>query len=390
MGELNHFDVIVVGVGSMGAPTCYYLAAAGAKVLGIEQFDIPHDFGSHGGQTRIIRKAYFEHPDYVPLLQMAYDNWEALERITQEQVFFKTGLLYAGSGGHPVMKGVRFASAAYSIPLEAYASSESNHPLSLPEGHEYIFEPDAGFLLPEKAIRLYTKIARTAGAYILSNTPVLNWKDLGDIFEVHTASGIFYAEKLIFTSGAWTSKLLPSLPVPLQVTRQVLAWVVPSDPAQVTFGRFPCWMVADADFPGCFYGFPVLPQPDFDGLEGFKIAWHQPGIACDPDKVDRLVSVQDEAILVIFLKKYFPGLYARTAHVKTCLYTNSPDEDFIIDFLPGYRKRVVVAAGFSGHGFKFASAIGEMLAEMAMKQTAFAHAGFLSLSRFVSAGQIPS
>ncbi len=384
MSELNHFDVIVVGVGSMGAPACYYLAAAGARVLGIEQFDIPHELGSHGGQSRIIRKAYFEHPDYVPLLQRAYQNWQHLEALTGEQVYYPVGLLYAGPEDHPILRGVRHASALYGIRLdEALPSitSQGYAAVSLPASYDAIFEPDAGFLLPEKAISLYSHHARLHGAVIATHTGVVSWKDFGTGFEVKTTAGTFYAGKLVITSGAWTKMVVPKLKVPLTVTRQVLAWVQPASPESVSLGAMPCWMIADDELPGCLYGFPVLPG-HLQGPQGFKLAWHFPGRVCTADAVDRTVTAEDESLLTAFLHKFFPGLYAATLATKTCLYTNSPDEHFIIDYLPQHENRVVVAAGFSGHGFKFASVIGEMLADMVLQGRTHLPVDFLSLKRF--------
>jgi sarcosine oxidase len=223
----------------MGASACYYLAANGASVLGIEQFDLPHEYGSHAGQSRIVRKAYFEHPDYVPLLQRAYHNWEHLESVTNEQVFYKTGLLYAGPKDHPILRGVQSSSEAYGIPIDVdflTGQSSSYAAIKLPQRYDCIFEPDAGFVTPEKAIRLYAGQAKASGATILTNTKVLAWKEEDNAFEVQTTAGNFLGRKLVFSSGAWTSALLPTLPVPVHVTRQVLAWVKPTVPDAVELG----------------------------------------------------------------------------------------------------------------------------------------------------------
>jgi sarcosine oxidase len=381
----NFFDVIVIGVGSMGASACYYLAAGGAKVLGIEQFKMPHDQGSHAGQSRIIRQAYFEHPDYVPLLQKAYENWEHLEQISGDEVFIRTGLLYAGPAGHSLMQGVRLSADTYGIPLDVLNKAEckaSFQAMEVPETYECLFERNAGFVTPERSIRLYAAKAQESGAVILTETRVNQWRENGNTFEVNTSAGIFRAKKLVITAGAWASKVMPALKVPLHVTKQVLAWVQPRKVEVVSLGNFPCWMVVDDAFPGVFYGFPMLHTARFEGPAGFKLAWHYPGTPCNPDEDDRSAPEADELHLRSFLDKYFPGLYGSTNQIKTCLYTNSPDEHFIIDYLPEYEGRVAVAAGFSGHGFKFASVIGEILSDMILNGGTALPVGFLGLERF--------
>jgi sarcosine oxidase len=381
----DFFDVIVIGVGSMGAAACYYLATGGAKVLGIEQFDLPHNMGSHAGQSRIIRQAYFEHPDYVPLLQRAYENWKHLEDITGEEVFIKTGLLYAGLPNHALMVGIHAAADTYSIPVNDVPVAKRGsafNALDIPSSYECLFEPDAGFITPEKSIRLYASLAKNNGAILKTGTKVIGWREVEGVFEVKTSSGDFRAAKLVITAGAWASKVIPMLKVPLNVTKQVLAWIQPRHQEAVSLGSFPCWMVVDEELPGVFYGFPMLPVERFGGPTGFKLAWHYPGTACNPDDDDRAAPEADELNLRRFLDKYFPGLYASTNEVKTCLYTNSPDEHFIIDYLPEYEGRVAVAAGFSGHGFKFVSVVGEILSDMVLKGGTAMPVGFLGLNRF--------
>jgi sarcosine oxidase len=283
------------------------------------------------------------------------------------------------------MTGVRIASETYGIRIDVTnpsACAASNPHLAIPSDYDCLFEPDAGFVTPEKSIRLYADKAIGSGAEIITGTKVEYWKDKGRLFEVYTTAGVFFAEKLVITSGPWTTQVLPALSVPLKVTRQVLAWVMPAEPEHVSLGNFPCWMIAVDDLPGCFYGFPMLPSGRFSGPEGFKLAWHYPGKICDPDSVDRTDMKDEEAVLKDFLHRFFPGLYISTNLLKTCLYTNSPDEHFIIDFLPGFEQRVVVAAGFSGHGFKFASAFGEILSEMAIHGKTNMPVGFLGIQRF--------
>lgn len=379
-----HYDVIVIGMGSMGSAACYHLARAGASVLGLEQFEIPHSMGSHHGQSRIIRKAYFEHPDYVPLLEQAYRNWSALEVITGSSVFLRTGLLYMGRRDQLLLKGSKASAVQYGIPLETIPSSDIYHrypQLSLPKEFEVLFEPDAGLVMPERAVLLYTDQAIRLGADVRANTGVTGWHRDGSGYRVNTASGPVYATKLVITAGPYASKILPEIAGSLNVTRQVVAWVIPKNQDAFRLGNFPCWTLAEEGVPGIYYGFPVLPVGSHGGPIGFKVAHHAPADPCDPDTVSRHTTEADEAPLRRVLRTYFREGYQSTHLLKTCLYTNTPDENFIIDYLPGHERDVAIAAGFSGHGFKFASAVGEILAELVLEGQTKSPIGFLSASR---------
>jgi sarcosine oxidase len=379
------FDVIVIGMGSMGSAACYYLAASGARVLGLEQFDIPHDLGSHAGQSRIIRKAYFEHPDYVPLLERAYQNWKELENITAAQVYVKTGLLYFGKPDHQLITGVTASASLYQVPVETLAEKDmqSRYPqVNIPAGYHKLFEPDAGFVTPERAILLYTDQAIKNGAVVRTKTAVTGWEKTGGGYTVSTTHGKFHGKKLVICSGPWTSRMAPVLQPNLEVTRQTIAWVIPRKPAAFELGHWPCWMIADEEKPGIYYGFPILPVGQFNGPIGFKIAHHTPGQPCEPDTISRMPTPEDEDNLRYCLDKFFPDGFAHMHVMKTCMYTNTPDEHFIIDFLPGHKNEVVVAAGFSGHGFKFASVVGEILRDLALSGSTSHPIDFLHAKRF--------
>lgn len=378
------FDAIVLGVGSMGAPACYYLASRGYKVLGLEQFDIPHDQGSHAGQSRIIRKAYFEHSDYVPLLERAYANWKQLEQATGTQLYYPTGLLYAGTSDGLLLKGVKESAARFNLAVEHVSNSNERFPqFNLPDSYEVVFEPDAGFITPERAIVTYAEQALVAGAELHTKEPVLEWKPEGSGIQVKTTRGVYTSQSLVITAGPWASNFIPALASKLKVTRQVIGWVNPKQRAPFQLGNFPCWMVDDAQ-PGMFYGFPILPVGKFGGPIGLKVAHHYPGTPVNPDQVNRSVSAAEEELLVNAIKRILPQGYGSTHTLKTCLYTNTPDEDFIIDYLPGYDHRVAIAAGFSGHGFKFSSAVGEVLADLATGKTIDLPLGFLGIKRFMT------
>jgi len=383
--EQRNFDVIVLGIGSMGSSACYYLARQGVKVLGLEQFDIPNELSSHAGQSRIIRKAYFEHSDYVPLLEKAYHNWEHLETVTGAQVYFKTGLLYFAKPDHVLMKGVHESADKYNIQLETPDSKEMNllYPqIKIPGNYEKLFEPEAGFITPERAILLYTDMALQNGAVIKTKVKVVEWRKTPGGIEVLTSAGTYNAKKIIITTGPWAGKMIKQLSSSLHVTRQVLAWVIPKNNSLFELGNFPCWMIADDAKPGLFYGFPVLPVGRFNGPIGFKIGHHYEGEIADPDTISRVPTADDEANLIDTLDKFFPEGYKATHVIKTCMYCNTPDGNFILDFLPDYDNAVVVAAGFSGHGFKFASVIGEIMCDLAIKGNTNLPIEFLSAKRF--------
>jgi len=368
----------------MGSSTCYFLSQRGYKVLGLEQFDISHEFGSHAGQSRIIRKAYFEHSDYVPLLNRAYENWKKLEDETGEQIYFRTGLVYFGPPEHQVIKGSKQSAYLYGIEIEtldASLSAERFPQFNIPGDFECLHEPDAGFLTPEKAIRLYAQQAKKHGAEIHIKEKVLDWKKDGDGIAVRTNKDEYRCTRLVITAGAWAGKMIPSFREKLKITRQFVAWIDVNEENDFRLGNFPCWLIADNKKPGAYYGFPILPTEKFGQPAGLKLAHHHPDGETDPDAVNRKPTNGDEENLKYALDKYFPGRLNSLLTSKICLYANSPDVNFIIDKLPGYED-VVIACGFSGHGFKFVSVVGEILADLATNGKTELPIDFLSTKRF--------
>ena len=386
MNRLTNFEFIVIGCGSMGIATCSFLATRGCNVLGIDQFTVPHESGSHAGQSRIIRKAYFEHPDYVPLLERAYENWNVIERESESRLYYETGIAYFGKPDHPTMAGVKNSAQQFQIPVAKLSSTETQRRFSafdIPSEFETLFEPEAGFITPERSIHVYRDHALKNGAAIHENENVVSWKKIGSTIFVTTDKAEYTCSKLIITAGAWTSKVLPQLRSELHVTRQVLGWFNPKDPDLFTLQNFPCWFIQDPER-GMFYGFPLLPFETFGGPIGLKVASHTPGLISDPDRVDRNVQQSEIDNLKYVLAKYLPVAGNETITTKTCLYTYSPDENFIIDHLPEYDKQITIACGFSGHGFKFVPVIGEILADLAIQGKTNLPIEFLSLKRFHS------
>jgi len=381
----DSFEIIVIGVGSMGSSACYHLARQGHKVLGIEQFDITHELGSHTGQSRIIRKAYFENSDYVPLLERAYENWKTLEEETGQQIYFPTGLVYFGPSGHSLIHGVKQSASLYGIELEQCGrdvSAKRFPHFRIPVNFETLFEPKAGFLTPERAIRLYTQQAIKSGAKIHTGEKVVDWKKNGKGILVTTSKAIYHCDKLVITAGAWAGNMIPGYSNKIKVTRQFIAWIKPPDRFNYSLDHFPCWLLADDAAPGCYYGFPALPTDRFEGPAGLKLAHHHPATQTDPDQVTRDITKEDKEDLEFVLGKYFATSSDSLLSYKTCLYANSPDEDFIVDKLPGYEESVVIACGFSGHGFKFASVIGEILSALVTEGATHLPVGFLKAGRF--------
>lgn len=360
------YDAIVLGVGSLGASACYHLASRGQKVLGLEQFTITHEEGSHSGQSRLIRKAYFEHPDYVPLLESAFEEWHRLEELTGEQLYWPTGIVYLGRPDDEILKGIRASSAQYGIPL-LNKPLEEYPEFNIPEEFSCILEPEAGFVSPERTIETLVHLARKEGAEILENQKVTGWEQSGQEVIVTTETQEFKTKKLIISAGAFTNELVD---LPLKMTRQYLGWT-PTDAHKL--GDFPCWVISD-DRTGIFYGFPA--DTGLPGPEGLKIGYHRPGDKLDaPDRSD-----SERALLNGVLDQYFHASL-QVDEMKTCKYTYSPDEHFILDFLPKTNNQVIIASGFSGHGFKFVPIMGEILADLAIHSTTKHPIDFLSLKR---------
>ncbi len=381
----RYFDVIVVGVGSMGSAACAHLAARGARVLGLEQFEIPHRHGSHHGHSRMIRQAYYEHPDYVPLLRRAYQLWDELQlRDGGREFFYRTGGIYLGPEEGAIVSGSLGSAREHGLEHQLHDAGEVQRrfPQFRPGGgHLGFFENEAGFLVPELAIMAHAAWAREGGASLLEGEALVSWGAAGSGVEVKTAAGVSYqADHLVFAGGAWSSQLVAGLGVELAVTRQVLAWFEPlGDRGRFAPGRFPCWFV-ETEPPYGHYGFPVLP-----GDPGLKVALHRPGEPIAPGQlrtaglapreaeIDRLHAVLDE---------FLPGCAGELSQACTCLYTNSPDGHFVVGHHPEF-EQVSVACGFSGHGFKFASVMGEALADLALDGGTELPIGFLGPGRFV-------
>jgi sarcosine oxidase len=360
----KRYDVIVVGVGGMGSAAAYYLSRRGKRVLGLEQYDIPHSMGSSHGETRIIRLAYYEDPSYVMLLHRSYELWRSIESRAGEQLLRTTGSVDAGPPDSWVFKGSLQSCLEHDLSHEVLTSAEMSRRwpgYGLPRATLGVFQPDGGFLLPERCIVSYVDAAHAEGAEIHGRERVLEWQPERDGVRVTTDRADYEADRLVITGGAWNYKLLPLLNGLAVPERQVLAWLQPERPENFTPDVFPVFnLIVDE---GRFYGFPVF------GIPGFKFGkYHHFQERWDPDELERAPRREDEAMLTEFAARHFPTGFGPTMALQSCLFTNSPDNNFIIDTHPDH-PQVCFASACSGHGFKFASVVGEVLADLAERGT---------------------
>jgi sarcosine oxidase len=373
----RRFDTIVIGVGGMGSAAVYQLARRGRRVLGLERFDIPHSMGSSHGVNRIIRLAYYEHPSYVPLLRRAYALWRELERAAGEQLLFITGSIDASPPDSQIVRGSRASCEEHGLPHEVLSGAEVNRRFPgyrLPETHLAVLQPEGGYLLSERCIVAHVTAAQALGAEVHAREPVRGWEPGPDAIRVTTDRGVYEAERLIVSAGAWVGQLVPGLTPLTTPERQVLAWLQPSRPELFAAERFPVFNLQVDE--GHYYGFPLCSVP------GFKFGrYHHLAEAVDPETIDREPNARDEEILRAFAERYFPHGAGPTMALRACMFTNAPDEHFILDLHPD-DSRVVIASPCSGHGFKFCSVVGEIAADLAETGETRHDIGLFRLDRF--------
>jgi len=375
-------DVAVIGLGTMGSFACCELARRGLCVIGFDHFVPPHGRGSHSGDTRAFRIAYAEHPDYVPLALRASELWDQYSTLGKTQLLTRSGMLSVGSPTSRFIKGILDSAALHRLDVIQHTPDEIQRTFpafALDEGHIGVFEPQAGWIDANGAIKTSLRLAEMYGATLCLGDSVLQWAREGDHFEVKTASGIVAAEKLVITAGAWAAQLLQRLGLPLQVQRKVLTWGDPIDAALFRPGAFPVFAFGE-EF---LYGFPAITE------QGVKLAvhWKRGEAVSNPNEPVSEANLDDAAEPLTIAAKLLPRLAGplpqslrRVKQMKTCLYVMSPDEHFLVDRHPEW-PGLVFAAGFSGHGFKFAPAIGEVLADLATLGASKLPTGFLGLSR---------
>ena len=343
----------------MGSAAAYHLAKRGHSVVAMEQFAPGHDRGSSHGLTRIIRLAYFEHPSYVPLLRRALVLWRELEGESGEALLHVTGAIDAGEPGSRVFEGSLESCRLHRLTHEVLGGREVNERFpgfNLPDGFKAVFQPDGGFLEPEKCIKAHASRAVAHGAELRTGGRVHGWRREAGRVVVQLDGDEIHAKQLVVCAGAWTPKLAPSLAPLLRPERQVVGWFGIEDPTAFQMGRFPVFVMTTPA--GHYYGFPEF------GVPGFKIGrYHHRAEPVDPDAAMRAADATDEEVLRECVQSFFRGADGPMVRTSTCIFTNTPDEHFIIDRLPEAPEVLVVSA-CSRHGFKFCSVVGEIVADL--------------------------
>jgi sarcosine oxidase len=372
----ERYDAIVVGLGVMGSAAAYHLARRGQRVLGLDAHERGHALGSSHGRSRIIRQAYYEAPEYVPLVQRAYALWRELEAESGRSLLRITGGLTVGPEGSELVEGALASARRHGLAHERLTADEVGRrfpAFRLSDDLVAVLEPEAGILAPEACVGAHLDLAARHGAVLRHGEAAGRWRADGGGVRVESAAGDYAAERLVITPGPWASELLGDLGLPLEVQRVVNAHFEPTDPAPFGADRCPVylWLVPE----GQYYGFPALPG------EGVKFGRHDVDEPCTPRTVRRRVEPSEVDGLRAVLNRYMPGAGGAVKWTLTCMYTNTPDRHFVIDRHPGHAS-VAIGCGFSGHGFKFASAVGELLADLAMGRETRQPIGFLSAGRF--------
>lgn len=356
---MTRYDCIIAGLGAMGSAAAYHLARAGSRVLGLDQFQPPHPFGSSHGRTRIIREAYFEDPAYVPLVQRAYQLWADLEAQSNRKILLQTGGLMIGAPEGVLVSGARNSARKHHLRHEVLSAGELRRKFPVLEPAPEmvgVWEPRAGVLFPEVAIQTHLELAAQRGATLQFHEPMVKWEPDGNCVRVQTRAGTYTADRLLLAAGSWLAQLVPGLNLPLTVERQVLYWFEPRSQAsafQPTRCPIHIWEYEAHRF---FYGFPDLG-------DGIKAALHHQGEQVKPDTVRREVNPQEVEGMRRLLRRFLPDADGPLRATAVCLYTNTPDEHFLLDWHP-HHPQVLLASPCSGHGFKFSSVIGELIAQL--------------------------
>jgi sarcosine oxidase len=373
------YDAIVLGLGAMGSAAAFHLARRGRRVLGLDAHPRGHALGSSHGTSRIIREAYFEAPEYVPLVRRAYALWRELEAETGRPLLRLSGGLNIGRADGELVPGALASARAHGVRHEALSAREVNErflAFRLPDELTAIFEPTAGVLRPEAGVAAHLDVAARHGVELRHGEPTLAWSADGDGVRVETSAGAYLADRLVVAAGPWAGRVLAGLGLPLEVWRVYNVHFRPTRPEPLAPDRCPVYMLELPD--GFYYGFPD------DGDDGVKVGRHDVGEPCTPETARRDVSETEVDALRSVFDHLMPGLTGPVVRTLVCLYTMTPDRHFVVDRHPAH-PQVAFACGFSGHGYKFAPVIGEALADLATEGDTRHPIGFLSARRFAPA-----
>jgi sarcosine oxidase len=377
--------IAVIGLGATGSAALLTLARRGVRSLGIEQFALGHDRGSSHGPTRVIRLAHFENAAYVPLMRRAYALWRELEADAEEPLLRIGGILEIGPAGGQLVRGTLAAARHYGLThevLDAAMVMRRFPAYRLPANFTAVLQPDGGYIVAAAALGAMAKLARAAGAEIRTNERVVAIEPHGAGVLLKTDRDTIEADGAIIAAGPWMNALLPGRALPLRVTRQVVGWFAPDDPAPFAAERFPVFLIESRH--GMHYGFPHYRAvgANVGANMGIKVAKHHHlGEVVGPDHGNRRITAADEVAIRAPLADYLPGADGRLTDAQTCLYTMTPDDTFIVDHLPGF-PQMVIASPCCGHGFKFAPVIGEVTADLVTAGTTAHDIAPFRLQRF--------
>lgn len=351
----------MIGLGAHGSSAACHLARRGLKVIGFDTHHPPHTLGSSHGGSRIIRQAYSEGPFYVPLMLRSYELWEDLQARAGSEIFRITGGVSIGDTRGKGTAGIRKSAELFNLPIDILTPEQIHERFPVLHPHENMegtFDPRSGGIFPEKAVQAHLDEAIKAGADLRFDEPVTRWRPdrNGGNVQVETKSGTFEAKQLVFTAGAWLPELVSKLKLPMWIERQVLFWLEPRAKAEA-------FKPESMGNHGWEYepGHSFYAQPDYG--DGVKVALHHDGASSHPDRLDRVVTAEDERALREQVERYVPDLNGRLLNSAVCMYTDTPDLHFLIDFHPGH-KNILLISPCSGHGFKFSAVIGEIVADM--------------------------
>jgi sarcosine oxidase len=370
------FDLCVVGVGGMGAAIAAHAARRNLKTLGLEQYSLPNRRGSSHGITRILRLGLHEGPTYVPLVLRAVELWKELGETVGTPMFHNNGSFDLAPPESSIFKGSLAACQAHNIAHEVLDAKETHRrfPGITPDPEMLaVHQPGSGFVLSDASIEAHLNLALGAGAELHGHETVLGWEKKGELFHVETNRGKYFAKSLVVSTGAWANKILPQIPV--KTERQVVGWFQPqAEPELFSPARMPSWII-DSAVLGHFYGLPIF------GIPGFKLSKFFYGDVVDPSGPFSGPQPQEEEVMRVFLRRYFPKADGPVMSLGATFFENTPDRDFIIDEVPG-QPGLWLALGFSGHGYKYASAIGELMTDLVSQKASKFDLSPFRLSRF--------